>query len=140
MNTVDCTPTWKAAVTIYLAVIEQEASNSRFHSTAMINARDGLYELAGHMDRINEENRKVKDANKAEIETGRVISTNGNFNISAMPDFGHYRVFMVADGYMVGSFNAVTNEFKFNDEVSFTVSALQELIATGNCMHQFYSK
>ena len=140
MNTVNCTPTWKAAATIYLTVIEQEAEADRYFSPAMKNAREGIYEMAAHLDRINSEQQKVTEANKAELSTGKIVSTEGSFTLNATGSFGKYSIRMMNDDFAVADYDAVRNEFWFFGNIGFTSAALKELVSTGNCMHQFYSK
>ncbi len=141
MNTVNCTPTWKAAASIYLAVIEQEAAKHGYHTTAMKNARAGIHEMAAHLDRFNEENKKAREANEANLKSGTVYSDGNTFAMTAAADRYMWTVRIVADNYVVGTFNAVANVFSFvAATVTFTPDNLQELIATGNAMHDIYCK
>jgi len=74
METINLTPTWKAATQIYLAVIIQEAENKRPGSDAMKNATAGIYEMAAHLDRFNSESEKRKKAiaeNQKKLADGR---------------------------------------------------------------------
>lgn len=51
-KTIELTPTWKAAARIYMAALE----NGTYEGKK--NAEAGIMEMAEHLDRINEENKK----------------------------------------------------------------------------------
>jgi hypothetical protein len=58
VETIDCTPTWRWATSVHLALLQQEWRKRNPNQEIIDNATKGIYEMADHLDRINQENKK----------------------------------------------------------------------------------